>query len=69
MPPGSLKGNVLETDDLDAAMDTLDEGGVSFAHPVIEAPWTRFTSFDDPDGNGWVLQQPTESARRRGAAR
>ena len=27
MPPGSLKGNVLETDDLDAAMDTLEEGG------------------------------------------
>ena len=67
MPPGSVKGNVLETEDLDAAMDTLDRRGVSFTHPVIEAPWARFTSFDDLDGNGWVLQQPSEAARGPGA--
>jgi hypothetical protein len=24
---------------------------------VQEAPWGRWKTFDDPDGNGWVLQQ------------
>jgi uncharacterized glyoxalase superfamily protein PhnB len=24
---------------------------------VEEAPWGRYLTFDDPDGNSWVLQQ------------
>ena len=43
--------------DLDASIDQLSDRGLAFAHPPIEVPWGRFTSFDDPDGNGWVLQQ------------
>ncbi|WP_435207557.1 glyoxalase superfamily protein [Micromonospora sp. bgisy143] len=57
MPPGSLKGLVLETDDLDADVARLWERGVDFADGGIRsAPWGRYATFDDPDGNGIVLQ-------------
>jgi catechol 2,3-dioxygenase-like lactoylglutathione lyase family enzyme len=57
MPPGSLKGLVLETDDLDADVARLRERGVVFADGGIQtAPWGRYATFDDPDGNGIVLQ-------------
>ncbi|RLP86979.1 glyoxalase superfamily protein [Micromonospora sp. CV4] len=57
MAPGSLKGLVLETDDLDADVARLRERGVDFADGgVRSAPWGRYATFDDPDGNGIVLQ-------------
>ena len=56
MPPGSLKGIVLETDDLTADIARLRERGVDLATEVQAAPWGRFVTFDDPDGNGIVLQ-------------
>lgn len=57
MPPGSLKGLVLETDDLDADVARLRERGIVFADGGIQtAPWGRYATFDDPDGNGIVLQ-------------
>lgn len=57
MAPGSLKGLVLETDDLDADVARLGERGVVFADDGIQtAPWGRYVTFDDPDGNGIVLQ-------------
>ncbi|WP_422735826.1 glyoxalase superfamily protein [Micromonospora sp. WMMD729] len=57
MPPGSLKGLVLETDDLDADVARLRGRGVDFADGGIQsAPWGRYATFDDPDGNGIVLQ-------------
>ncbi|PWR06016.1 hypothetical protein DKT68_24010 [Micromonospora acroterricola] len=57
MPPGSLKGLVLETDDLDADVARLRDRGVDFANGGIQsAPWGRYATFDDPDGNGIVLQ-------------
>ena len=58
MPAGSLKGSVLGCDDLDKTLAELTARGVSFnEEEVQEAPWGRFKTFDDPDGNGWVLQQ------------
>ncbi len=56
MPPGSLKGLVLESDDLDADVARLTARGVVFEGDVQEMPWGRFTTFHDPDGNGIVLQ-------------
>ncbi|MFD2765953.1 VOC family protein [Micromonospora eburnea] len=57
MSPGSLKGLVLETDDLDGDVARLRELGVAFADGGIQAaPWGRYATFDDPDGNGIVLQ-------------
>ena len=57
MPAGSLKGLVLETDDLDADVKRLAERGVAIDGGIQEAPWGRFVTFDDPDGNGIVLQE------------
>ncbi len=55
MPAGSVKGTVLETDDLDTDVTALRSRGVSI-EAIQEAPWGRFVTFDDPDGNGIVLQ-------------
>jgi catechol 2,3-dioxygenase-like lactoylglutathione lyase family enzyme len=55
MRPGSLKGIVLATPDVDAAAAELSSKGVQLS-PMEDAPWGRFTTFDDPDGNGFVLQ-------------
>ena len=58
MPAGSLKGSVLGCDDLEKTLAELTARGVTFAEDDIqEAPWGRWKTFDDPDGNSWVLQQ------------
>jgi catechol 2,3-dioxygenase-like lactoylglutathione lyase family enzyme len=62
MPAGSLKGTVLETDDLDADVERLSGLGVSIANGIEDAPWGRFAQFDDPDGNGIVLQATAPNA-------
>lgn len=56
-PPGSLQGIVLGSSDIDADHARLSDRGVEFSGPVQVAPWGRFATFGDPDGNGWVLQQ------------
>jgi catechol 2,3-dioxygenase-like lactoylglutathione lyase family enzyme len=62
MPPGAVKGTVLETDDLDADVTALRGRGVSIEGGIQEAPWGRFVTFDDPDGNGLVLQASAAAA-------
>ncbi len=62
MPPGSTKGMVLETDDLDAEVAALASKGVSIEGGIQTQPWGRFVTFDDPDGNGIVLQETAASA-------
>jgi catechol 2,3-dioxygenase-like lactoylglutathione lyase family enzyme len=58
MPAGSLTGSVLGCDDLDTTMADLAGRGLTFAEDEVqEAPWGRWKTFTDPDGNGWVLQQ------------
>jgi catechol 2,3-dioxygenase-like lactoylglutathione lyase family enzyme len=58
MPAGSLRGTVLSCDDLDKTLADLASRGVGFNEDQVqEAPWGRWKTFDDPDGNGWVLQQ------------
>ncbi len=61
MPAGSLRGLVLETDDLEADAQRLREHGVVVSEPE-EQPWGRFVTVSDPDGNSLVLQ--TTRARR-----
>jgi catechol 2,3-dioxygenase-like lactoylglutathione lyase family enzyme len=59
--PGSVKGVQLVVDDIDAVRDALVGRGV----PVGEvqqlgpegAPGSRFCFFEDPDGNGWAVQE------------
>jgi catechol 2,3-dioxygenase-like lactoylglutathione lyase family enzyme len=64
MPPGSLKGSVLGCDDLEKTLAELAGCGVTFSEDDIqEAPWGRWKTFDDPDGNSWVLQQSNPDFR------
>jgi catechol 2,3-dioxygenase-like lactoylglutathione lyase family enzyme len=57
MPAGSLKGLVLQTPDVDGETDRLRRDGVPVEGPQ-DAPWGRYSTFDDPDGNGIVLSGP-----------
>lgn len=58
MPPGSLNGSVLSVPDIEAAAAELRANGVLEPDDVIEsAPWGRWVTLEDPDGNGWVVQQ------------
>jgi len=56
MPAGATKGTVLETDDLEVDVARLRSLGVAIGGDIEQAPWGRFVTFDDPDGNGLVLQ-------------
>ena len=56
MPPGSVKGLQLVVEDADAARAQLLERGVAVGE-VQDFPWGRFVFFEDPDGNGWSVQQ------------
>ena len=58
MPAGSLRGTVLGCDDLEKTLADLAARGVTFHEETIEeAPWGRWKTFDDPDGNSWIVQQ------------
>jgi len=54
--PGSVSGLQLVVAEADAARAELVGHGVA-AGEVQEFPWGRFTFFQDPDGNGWAVQQ------------
>ncbi|HEX3795361.1 MAG TPA: VOC family protein [Acidimicrobiales bacterium] len=58
MEAGSLKGTVLETDALENDVRQLENKGVVVSD-IETAPWGRFVTFDDPDGNGLILQETT----------
>ena len=59
MPPGSLKGLVLECDDIQATYDDLSRRGLTFSSPIQKEVWGIYATFDDVDGNGWVLMEGT----------
>ena len=54
--PGSLQGLQLVVEDADTAHDELQSRGVAVSD-VQDFPWGRFVFFQDPDGNGWAVQQ------------
>ncbi len=60
MQPGSLRGLILLTQDIDLDHDELSRQGVEFLGPIEEQHWGRFVQFKDPDGNVLVLQQSLE---------
>ena len=57
MPPGSLQGIVLGCDNIEETYAELEARGVVFHGPFEEEIWGRYATFNDPDGNGWVLAQ------------
>ncbi len=62
MKPGSTKGLVLETTNLEADVATLKENGVKIEGGIQEQQWGKFVTFNDPDGNGIVLQSTSPDA-------
>jgi catechol 2,3-dioxygenase-like lactoylglutathione lyase family enzyme len=54
--PGSLQGLQLVVSDIDEAHAELSGRGVPVSE-VQDFPWGRFVFFQDPDGNGWAVQQ------------
>ena len=56
MEPGSQRGVQVVVPDAAAAHQHLLDHGVQ-ASDVDVQPWGSFVTFDDPDGNGWILQE------------
>jgi catechol 2,3-dioxygenase-like lactoylglutathione lyase family enzyme len=68
MEPGSIKGLQLVVNDIEAAQSELSGRGVEVGE-IQELgrpgrPGFRFMFFEDPDGNGWAIQE----LRNRGGA-
>ncbi|HEY3905548.1 MAG TPA: VOC family protein [Streptosporangiaceae bacterium] len=57
MRAGSMKGMILRASDLATTIADLAGRGVSMAREVQETPWASYVSFDDPDGNSWMIQE------------
>ena len=61
MPPGSVKGTVLSVPDVEAAAAELRAKRVLEDDEEIQsAPWGRWVTIQDPDGNGWIIQEDAE---------
>jgi catechol 2,3-dioxygenase-like lactoylglutathione lyase family enzyme len=56
MQPGGVRGIVLRTDNIESAFQTLQARGLETS-AVQSAPWGRYLTFCDPDGNGWVISE------------
>ena len=54
--PGSVKGLQLVVPDIYAARAELVERGVEVGEVQV-FDWGSFVFFNDPDGNGWAVQQ------------
>ena len=59
--PGSVKGVQLVVEDIDAVREALEGRGVGVGDVQQlgpeGAPGSRFLFFEDPDGNGWAVQE------------
>jgi catechol 2,3-dioxygenase-like lactoylglutathione lyase family enzyme len=62
MPPGSLRGLVIETDDLTGDYERLMARGATFLGPPSNQPGGAFATLSDPDGNELVLRQADDPA-------
>ncbi len=61
MPPGSLRGTVLSVPDIEGtAADLRAKKVLEEDEEIQTAPWGRWVSVEDPDGNGWIIQQDAE---------
>ena len=58
MAAGSVRGLMLEVDDVDAMAQDLHDRGFLPSADVREESWGRYVELYDPDGNGLILQTP-----------
>jgi catechol 2,3-dioxygenase-like lactoylglutathione lyase family enzyme len=56
MAPGSLDNMQAVVADIEQAHADLSGRGVGVSE-IDDQPWGSFVYFQDPDGNGWALQQ------------
>ena len=56
MAPGSVAGLQLVVADIEAAAAELKQRGVEVSE-IQDFDWGSFVFFEDPDGNGWAVQQ------------
>ena len=56
MAPGSQQGVQVVVPDIDAVHAELSAKGVEVGE-IQDLDWGRFIFFQDPDGNGWAVQQ------------
>ena len=54
--PGSAQGLQVVVEDAAAVARDLASRGVEVSE-VQEFPWGKFVFFQDPDGNGWAVQE------------
>jgi predicted enzyme related to lactoylglutathione lyase len=57
MRPGGLQGVMLNVTDIDRDYQALTARGLKLTE-IKQEPWGRYSMFNDPDGNGWILRQP-----------
>ncbi|MGI8578098.1 MAG: glyoxalase superfamily protein [Nocardioidaceae bacterium] len=57
MAPGSQRRLMVVVADVEAERRRLLDRRVDVSEVDFQ-PWGSFVYFDDPDGNGWSLQQP-----------
>ncbi len=58
MEAGGVQGLVVQTHDIQLTYQELSGKGVALSE-IITMMEGRFATFNDPDGNGWVLIQST----------
>lgn len=67
MEPGGIKGLQLVVDDMDTAYAELSGRGVELGDVQTlgsrDHDGFKFVFFDDPDGNGWAVQEIREDQR------
>ena len=56
MPPGSLQGLVVKSEDIEKEAAELKGKGVNIKD-IDPTPWGKFATFYDPDGNSLVLRE------------
>ena len=54
MEPGTVQGLVVQTDDIQLTHKELKQRGVLLSG-IVNLVGGKFATFNDPDGNGWVL--------------
>jgi predicted lactoylglutathione lyase len=65
MAPGSLKGLHLVVENMTEAREALIERGLAVGE-VTDMGGVKFASFNDPDGNLWLLQEIPADFQRPG---
>jgi predicted enzyme related to lactoylglutathione lyase len=58
MKPGGLQGVMVNTEDIDCEHKLLQSRGLEISE-IKQEPWGRYALFTDPDGNGWILREPS----------